>query len=462
MPSESKVDPAAAAAEAAGEAAGVGPSQRHFPPTRAAAEARLDALRPAAYARSRNALDGAVTGLSPYFTHGLIGPDEALARLIGRHRLGHEDKLVFEFGWRAFFHHAWAHAGDDGDGILRTLSPEGLPWAGRRAEAVPEDVLAACSGVPAIDTAVRLLHATGYLHNHARMWLASYLVHVRRVHWRPAADWLYGHLLDGDLACNHLSWQWVAGSFSSKPYFFNAANVERHAPAGAAAGAWRSPGTAIDRSYEALEEAARRGQDAGPERRRPEGLSPPPLLAAPPPEAAAGLIGPEPATALQAWAAFRAARPGSPATVEWVQPWDLGGPDEGLPAGPRPWRLGLLHAPAHARLPWSARRWDFVLRRMQAVCDAVWFGDGEALRRALAERAALSATATRQPGYRELLARLPRGSLRPPPRAFADPPERCASFSRWYARSRQIEPDLAAGLMRARHAAPPRPGTLGA
>ena len=58
--------------------------------------------------------------------------------------------------------------------------------------------------------------------------MAAYLVHWRRVHWRAGADWFLEHLLDGDPASNHLSWQWVASSFSHKPYFFNRQNLERY------------------------------------------------------------------------------------------------------------------------------------------------------------------------------------------------------------------------------------------
>ncbi|NBS47466.1 MAG: deoxyribodipyrimidine photolyase, partial [Betaproteobacteria bacterium] len=43
-----------------------------FEPTAAAALQRLAAVRPHDYARSRNHLQGAVTGLSPYITHGLL------------------------------------------------------------------------------------------------------------------------------------------------------------------------------------------------------------------------------------------------------------------------------------------------------------------------------------------------------------------------------------------------------
>ena len=76
---------------------------------------------------------------------------------------------------------------------------------------------------------------------------------TRKVHWRVGADWLYGHLLDGDLASNHLSWQWVAGTGSSKPSLFNAGNVARYAP-----DSWHSPGSVVDMSHEDLDRMARR------------------------------------------------------------------------------------------------------------------------------------------------------------------------------------------------------------
>jgi deoxyribodipyrimidine photo-lyase len=53
------------------------------------------------------------------------------------------------------------------------------------------------------------------------------VVHWRRVRWQAGARWFLRHLLDGDPASNNLSWQWVASSFSHKPYIFNRANLER-------------------------------------------------------------------------------------------------------------------------------------------------------------------------------------------------------------------------------------------
>jgi deoxyribodipyrimidine photo-lyase len=219
-----------------------------FEPTLAAAQARIAAVRPAACARTRNALDGAVSGLSPYIAHGFVTLAEVLAGVAARHALDVQHKFVFELRWRAYFRHVWQHRGE---GILHSLHEGPLPDDAYARE-LRADIRQGCTGVPVVDEAVRALYATGTLHNHARTWLASDVVHVRKVHWRVAADWLYGHLLDGDLASNHLSWQWVAGTGSRKPYLFNADNVARYAPA-----SWHRPGSVIDTSYEALDRMAR-------------------------------------------------------------------------------------------------------------------------------------------------------------------------------------------------------------
>ena len=211
-----------------------------LPPSRGAALARAARVQPTAYARTRNHLEGAVTGLSPYLTHGVLTLREVLTEVLrqeGPLPVGH--KLVFEFGWREYFRHVWSHAGDR---IMHSLHP-GPRADDAYASILPDDIRQARTGVPAIDEAVRTLYATGTLHNHARMWLASYVVHLRHVHWRAGADWMVAQLLDGDLASNHLSWQWVAGTGSHKPYLFNAENVARDASAH-----WHSPGTVIDQS----------------------------------------------------------------------------------------------------------------------------------------------------------------------------------------------------------------------
>ncbi len=148
-----------------------------FEPTLEAAHARLATVQPDAYARTRNALDGAVTRLSPYLTHGLLSLREVYSAVHARHPLHAQHKLVFELGWRAYYRHVWSHLGD---GIHQSLRPGLLPDEAYQPE-MPADVLQARTGIAAIDLAVRELYDTGYVHNHARMWLASYLVHLRKV-----------------------------------------------------------------------------------------------------------------------------------------------------------------------------------------------------------------------------------------------------------------------------------------
>jgi deoxyribodipyrimidine photo-lyase len=190
---------------------------------RAAALERLKALDPAAYARTRNDVDGAVSGLSPWIRHGVLSLAEV--RDVALERAGEAaEKFISELGWRDYWRQVHAALGER---IGRSLEPPAAIPRAKPAPGMPADVLAAETGMFCIDAFVRRLHDTGWLHNHERMWLASWLVHVRGVPWRAGADWFLTHLVDGDPASNHLSWQWVAGTFSAKPYIFNRENLER-------------------------------------------------------------------------------------------------------------------------------------------------------------------------------------------------------------------------------------------
>lgn len=381
-----------------------------FVPTWTSAQARIAAVRPAAYARTRNALDGAVSQLSPYITHGFVTLADVLAGVARRHALDVQHKFVYELGWRAYFRHVWQHRGD---GILQSLHEGLLPDAAYARE-LPEDIRQAGTGVPVVDEAVRTLYATGMLHNHARMWLASYVVHVRKVHWRAGADWLYGHLLDGDLASNHLSWQWVAGTGSSKPYLFNADNVARYAPA-----PWHSPGSVIDTSYQALDRMAR--QPALPrrpgERRVPPG-SPsreePRLVSDPP--AALGLTAPD--------AEAVAGR-----DVWLVHPWSLGPLPASLAADTQV--IGIFLAEFHHAWPWSEQRWHFAGGRMAELASLRWHGDAGAIGAALK-----SARTVRSIGEPHLMPPLARwAECEATPALFPPVDRRCDSFSQWWSRA---------------------------
>jgi deoxyribodipyrimidine photo-lyase len=81
-----------------------------------------------------------------------------------------------------------------------------------------------------MDAFAQELTRTGYLHNHARMWFASYWIHVLRLPWELGADFFYRHLLDADPASNTLSWRWVAGlQTKGKTYLVRRSNLEKYA-----------------------------------------------------------------------------------------------------------------------------------------------------------------------------------------------------------------------------------------
>lgn len=369
-----------------------------FAPTDVRLNALVSAIDIPAYERTRNHLSGKVTRLSPYLCHGLISVPELFERLP---TLTLKDKLAFEFGWREFFQHVWQRSGDS---ILADMRPP-LPDI-IYSRSLPEDICEGRTGLAVIDRAVHELYQTGYLHNHARMWLASYVVHLRKVHWRLGADWMYGHLLDGDLASNHLSWQWIAATFSNKPYLFNADNVAKNAPA-----AWHCSGSALDTSYEALEHIART-QDTLLGSPTLVGMPEPALLANPP----------QTHTSISAASLHEALADGK--ALRLVHPWMLqDAPYVGL-------RLGVVHLPFHQAFPWSEKRWAFVMDRMAAVTDALFIGDLAELSLMLKAHPAES-IATLYPGYRERFAAM---SLRltDAERQFPSPAKACRSFSAFW------------------------------
>ena len=380
-----------------------------FAPTLAAARARIAAVQPEAYARTRNAIDGAVTGLSPYITHGFVTLTDVLTGVAASHTLDMQHKFVFQLGWRAYFRHVWQQRGE---GILSSLHEGPLPMESYTAE-LPADIRQGCTGVPVVDEAVRTLYSTGMLHNHARLWLASYVVHVRKVHWRAGADWLYGHLLDGDLASNHLSWQWVAGTSSRKPYVFNADNVARYAPP-----SWHSAGSVIDTSYEALDLMAR--QPAPHQASEPGEPTCKPFLVEPQlsaqPTAELGLSVPDAAVV-------------SGRDVWLVHPWSLGPLPASLPTDTLV--VGLFLADFHQAWPWSERRWRFVGSRMAELATSCWYGDATAMGAALA-----GARSVRSIAEPHLAPWLPRWAQCEEAHALFAPVDRaCDSFFAWWSRT---------------------------
>lgn len=211
---------------------------------RQAALAKLANVDVLAYGRNRNFLNGAVTHLSPYLRYGCLTLNETVAAIKQKFGLMAEN-LLMQLAWRDYWQRVWAL---HGNAIYSEMEP---PKVALGHAPLSEAVKHGNTGLPCMDAFVADLLTDGYVHNHARMWLASYIVHHLKMDWREAADWFEAHLLDGDKASNHLSWQWVASTFSSKPYYFNKENLARYTGEKYCAGC--TANCPFDASYEVLQ-----------------------------------------------------------------------------------------------------------------------------------------------------------------------------------------------------------------
>lgn len=173
------------------------------------------------YADNRNRMDlDGTAAISPYLRFGMVGLRQAVQlatfNLKPSNSKGAEIWLN-ELIWREFYIQILYHF----PYVARTAfnrSLANIPWRNKASE------FAAWkrgeTGVPVVDAAMRQLKETGWMHNRARMIVASFLVKDLLIDWRWGEAWFMENLLDGDIAPNNGGWQWTAGTGTdAAPYF---------------------------------------------------------------------------------------------------------------------------------------------------------------------------------------------------------------------------------------------------
>jgi deoxyribodipyrimidine photo-lyase len=76
------------------------------------------------------------------------------------------------------------------------------------------------TGFPFVDAAMRQLLSEGWMHNRARMVVASFLVKDLHLEWQLGERFFADHLVDYDPASNAHGWQWTAGTGTdASPYY---------------------------------------------------------------------------------------------------------------------------------------------------------------------------------------------------------------------------------------------------
>jgi deoxyribodipyrimidine photo-lyase len=173
--------------------------------------------------RDRPDLPG-TSRLSPHLHFGELSPRQiwhGLARMASKRGLSNakwrSSQFVTELGWREFAHHLLFHFPHTSAEPLRPEFKH-FPWrddagslrAWQRGQ----------TGYPIVDSGMRQLWATGWMHNRVRMIVASFLVKDLLLPWIEGARWFWDTLVDADLAQNTLGWQWTAGcGADAAPYF---------------------------------------------------------------------------------------------------------------------------------------------------------------------------------------------------------------------------------------------------
>jgi deoxyribodipyrimidine photo-lyase len=143
--------------------------------------------------------------LSPYLHFGCVSPRAVEARLPrGRGAAAFRRQLA----WRDFHHRVLLGFPGNAREEMQERYRRRLEWRDDR-----RDLDAWCegrTGYPLVDAGMRQLRREGWMHNRARLVVASFLTKDLGIDWRLGERWFMRMLLDGDEANNNGNWQWIA------------------------------------------------------------------------------------------------------------------------------------------------------------------------------------------------------------------------------------------------------------
>ncbi len=154
--------------------------------------------------------------LSPYLRFGLVSVREC-ARLAAQTPCKGSDSWLNELIWREFYAMILYHYPEV---VNMEFQPQyrGLGW--HKDDKLFEAFCMGRTGYPIVDAAMRQLLETGWMHNRARMVVASFMTKDLHLDWRLGEAHFAQYLMDYELASNNGGWQWAASvGTDAQPYF---------------------------------------------------------------------------------------------------------------------------------------------------------------------------------------------------------------------------------------------------
>lgn len=162
--------------------------------------------------------------LSPYLAIGVLSARQCIVKAIdanhGKIDSGQEGAVIWiqELVWREFYKNILV-------AYPRVCKNKPFKLDTQKVKWLYDEVKfkAWCegkTGYPIVDAAMRQLNETGWMHNRARMIVASFLTKHLLHDWRLGEKYFSQNLIDCDFASNNGGWQWAASTGTdSQPYF---------------------------------------------------------------------------------------------------------------------------------------------------------------------------------------------------------------------------------------------------
>jgi len=163
------------------------------------------------YSKTHNILDKETTGLSASIKFGCLSIREVYKAF------RNNTDLIRQLWWRDFYANILFAFPDV---LGSALKPNYRKIAWHHNSNWFKCWTKGLTGYPIVDAGMRQLNATGYMHNRARLIVASFLVKTLLISWTHGEQYFAKMLTDYDPASNNGNWQWIAGSGAdSQPYF---------------------------------------------------------------------------------------------------------------------------------------------------------------------------------------------------------------------------------------------------
>ena len=163
------------------------------------------------YSHTRNHLNKSTSELSAYIKFGCVSIREVYKKF------SRNKDFIRQLIWRDFyatilyfFPHVLGHSLKPAYDKIKWSNNKKYIEAWKKGE----------TGFPIVDAGMRQLNKTGYMHNRARLIVASFLVKTLLIDWRVGEEYFASKLTDYDPASNNGNWQWISGGGAdSQPYF---------------------------------------------------------------------------------------------------------------------------------------------------------------------------------------------------------------------------------------------------